>query len=126
MNDNLSNMTDSELSGAFAVEVAGYVRLNEVWVEDPIRKIGFDSSMLKFSTSMDAVLPWLAKRGWTEMSQSDMRNGKPSGECRWRVRLIHLGQFVEAIAPSLPRAACITLIMAARYESALPNVQAQR
>lgn len=118
----LNELTDAELSECFAVEVAGWRDI----VQNPIYKgvylSGFNDSIGKtesancgsrwgcpmFSTSADAVLPWLYKRHW-EVQQTS------SSKAPIRVLLDHSrGPCGEAT--TFARAACIALIEAKRRD----------
>lgn len=112
---NLNQLTDAELSAVFAVEVAGWKPLTEA---RPCYRWMVDDATLNdepvFATSMDAVLPHLelfsvmvermCYEAWSvTIDPSDAPDdGNDYG--------------VEAHSTTLPRAACIALILAARAE----------
>jgi hypothetical protein len=71
----LTNPTDDQLNAAFAEKVAGWTLRDEYWMTSPKRFAGRswlcgnkwmcgESELPPFTTSADAVLPWLEK--WNE------------------------------------------------------------
>jgi len=118
MSDELDTKTDGELSGVFAVGVAGWrddTELPNVFWRTKRkggegltleRKKGFD----KFATDANAVMPWLGKFGDAAASFC------PEDKGRWYVGITGFGgEFCEcAFASTFARAACVALIRAAR------------
>lgn len=107
----LNELTDAELSECFAVEVAGMFvhREGEIaytsWDKNPdFEKRNQRCSPLvpPFSTSADAVLPWLGKQPWSA-------DGEPES-----VKISIFDDFGNALsegtATTFARAACIALI----------------
>lgn len=101
----LTNPTDNQLNAAFAEKVAGWTlcwdedsggnRYEEWWngLEGPLDPI--------FTTSADAVLPWLGKMDaivTRSLSENDWRVVVPDGRCN--------------SGPSFPRACVIALLRA--------------
>lgn len=131
-NDNLGTLSDSLLSEAFAIEVAGWTKVRRT-----IRGAGaperepspygfppgknYECSVTPFATSADAVLPWLEKygvshqytpeRGHIFMLYSD---GFAHGaRCQYCV-----GHYMEpSPRTTFARAACLALIRARRAEA---------
>jgi hypothetical protein len=71
----LVNPTDRELDAVFAEKVAGwkYDESEKAWFHDGY----FDHRPLPFTQSADAVLPYLNKMEWWNISRSD----KPFSHC---------------------------------------------
>lgn len=113
--NNLNQLSDAELSVVFAVEVAGDSPDNVAWFTKAIAKGHVDPNALPYAHSMDAVLPFITKHGWAELIQWDMVNGIYAKSSRWKVSILVRG-LIEGESTSLPRAACIALILAARAE----------
>ena len=114
-NTQLEDMTDAELSEAFALEVAGWRKnIMDEW-EDTNGKAIWDDftdwpGNPNFATSADAVLPWLEKYGKFNIHHS---NGGI-----YEVEIDRLGQqpcnFYFGSATTMARAAAIALIKAKR------------
>jgi len=109
-NDSLSELTDAELSRAFAKEVCGWAVFRyegeaDWWFSDGVIKHG--SKLPAFATSADAVLPWLRECDhWCATEYN--------GYGLWLdVETPHVG---DTCAPTFARAACIALIKAKRAE----------
>lgn len=109
----LNELTDAELSECFAVEVAGWTKPNGMWTHPNGTPMGF---IPPFSTSADAVLPWLEKHlcvsvtwaanGWHVVIHTETGSGDDYD-------MPVLGQADDA---ALSRAACIALIEAKRRD----------
>jgi hypothetical protein len=123
MNDDLNNMSDDNISKIFAVEVAGWAihcRNTGCWVpREKADKIADNVLCFvgeeDFATSMDAVLPYLEKHAFRIE-----RLCQPDEYCVYIE--LPAGTYVKGCDSRLSKAACIALIMAARSDSALPNV----
>lgn len=116
MTDNLDQLTDAELDEVFAVEVAGWT-VDKSLCDDPqchmmhesICGPEGESITPHFSTSMDALMPWLET-----MDDATITRLGP----RWLVQM--LGGVTETETNSLPRAVCIALIRANRQTLSKP------
>ncbi len=109
MSTDLSQLTDAQLSEAFAVEVAGMERLTHtLWVFP-----GGLAQPLNFATSADAVLPYLKATGWTSYSGGD---ANPPFKAV-RVSVDRAGHDFDGYAPTFARAACIALLLARRAQN---------
>lgn len=122
--DNLDQPPDAELSEVFAVEVAGYKRFLDpacgfIW-KDAEGAVVIPRVRQRFATSADAVLPYIDALGWAEVNQWNQRDGKPTNERAWRVRVMARGSYIEGTAPTFARAACIALLRATRAEKGQP------
>jgi hypothetical protein len=144
MNDQLDQLTDAELSEAFAVEVAGWTWRHSPGAHAvPTRKMLCPPSYVSptawgelifkageglptaagiivdrfapfppFTTSADAVLPWLKKAGaWG--NKYSPAGGHEVSCYRWSGDKDRVEWF-GATAPTFARAACISLIRAKR------------
>lgn len=131
MNNQLNILTDADLSAVFAVEVAGWIPLTKAWCAQhkwmwPRYKWAtpdghpYDGDPI-FATSMDSVLPYIKKQGWSEIRQWNMEGLTMMTEPMWLVRLIADGNFIESESTALPRAACMALISVKRAENLLPR-----
>jgi hypothetical protein len=125
MKTDLNQLTDTGLSAAFAVEVAGYLQgtqsgPNGRWVHNGV--VWMCPSVLTFSTSMDDVLPWLSEATAVSIHRIYALNAEgyvdKSLPLKWRVTVYQDDDFkgFRNDADTLPRAACIALILAARAE----------
>lgn len=115
MTDELDSLPDAKLSEVFAMEVAGWKKVEDCGWSDSDDEMIWDYAEDElaspiFATSADAVLPWLMQiEWWGDGIKSKQRlvgvdvNTKP-------------GYCVQAIAPTFARAACIALIRAKRAQ----------
>lgn len=104
MSDTLDTFSDAELSEVFAREVAGWVRTDRVYDwQLPDGRI-LQGEVPIFAESVDALLPFIGVR-----SLQILRTLASS----WNVWIASVG---DVNAPTLPRALCISLILAARLE----------
>lgn len=109
---NLNQLSDTGLSAVFAVEVAGYLQHNQSgpngrWVHNGV--VWMCPSVLTFSTSMDAVLPYLERTLFRIE-----RLCQPDEYCVYIE--LPAGTYVKGCDARLSKAACIALILAARAE----------
>lgn len=108
----LNELTDAELNEAFAVEVAGWKRCRSPFQSksDPSSR-GWDDpkcygrkELPKWSTSADAVMPWLdATKHWGNLYLGNNH----------RIEIEHR---FSGTGPTFARAACIALIEQKRRE----------
>ena len=111
----LNELTDAELSECFAVEVAGWkipsgctnYRTRPDGVRVFFNTLTDNDPVPEFSTSADAVLPWLNKSEWNASSGDDGL---------FRVTVYSGEKVSTAMDVSFERAACIALIEAKRRE----------
>lgn len=107
----VSQLSDAELSGMFAVKVAGWPEnysTHKVYGRVLFR-LSEDNGLPEFAyfaTSADAVLPWLPP------GFHAFRSSKQPGD--WCVSLYQPGNLAahQTTAPTFPRAACIALLAA--------------
>ncbi len=121
--DSLESLSDQALSEVFACEVAGWKQFGDhspAWgcrtglppddVMQPCRP---------FSTSADAVLPFLEKHfvetEWCSPGQHHPND--PDGH-QWRIRIPGVLVGADGRAPTFARAACLALIKAHRAAKA--------
>lgn len=110
---DLNQLTDAELSAAFAVEVAGFTKIKNLWVTPG----GIPKLEVHFATSMDAVLPYLAARS----EYCEIRYGHGLWLCLIGPNELGISSYsastsTDARKTTMPRAACCALILAARAE----------
>jgi hypothetical protein len=117
MTDDLDSKTDAELNELFAVEVAGWTRMDHMLYDvGDYRGIGarersdgkWITNEVPFATSADAVLPYVEVDPTMEVSRTKL------GPPMWRVSSINRG---GCIHKSFARAACIALICCARNDA---------
>lgn len=109
MSDELDALSDAQLSEVFAVEVAGWTfREEHHWCfakgNDYARK-----GDLVFSTSADAVLPYLSAHCVTWRCM-----GYPDGSHGFILWPTSTSRDFQSSAPTFARAACIALLRAKR------------
>jgi len=113
--DALEKLSDAELNEIFAVEVAALENIH--WI-DHVRVYGGEypnvSSVPNFCSSADAVLPFLEKFDWVDISREheDLPNQWTVAISKQRDR----GQLYHAAHRLLSRAAALALIKAKRAE----------
>ncbi len=118
----LDQLSDSDLSAVFAVEVAGWTQMRRVvrGAGGPEREpspYGFppgknyEATVTTFATSADAVLPWLTKDGgcFKYTSALGLLTYFRDEKC------LHPYHY-DGQALTFPRAACLALIKAARAQ----------
>ena len=122
MTDELDTLTDTQLSEAFAVEVAGWTKnVHEGCDVIPYGYVDWEDAEGKthdkyptFATDANAVLPWMERAHCLASYLVVAEIG-----LRWTVGTIVVTKtldMIEGVAETLPRAACIALIRAKRKE----------
>lgn len=112
----LINPSDDELNAAFAEKVAGWFihpdcgRLCPPNLP-PAFNLGALPGVPAFTRSFDAVLPWLEKDGAWAMDWCPIISNR---DAAYKVWIRKKG--VEALGPSLPRAAVLALLRARGVE----------
>jgi len=119
-NTQLEEMTDAELSEAFALEVAGWTKDSDGdWWSAGGFVRDFSGNPM-FATSADAVLPWLEKKEVVEVIYNNNPNSCAAG---FSVKVSDAftedlkepkGRSGWVMAATFARAACIALIKAKR------------
>jgi hypothetical protein len=109
MTDNLSQLSDAELSKVFAVEVAGWTphAVEKKKCHDPEGLSCYWSDVPPFATSANDVLPWLNGYDWT----AESHNG-----AFVKVTVFWPSESTHFIAGTLAHAACAALILAKRAQ----------
>lgn len=125
----VSELSDAELSGMFAVKVAGWTRKGKVagdvftydkWHDEHGDCFDFDGGLIvpTFATSSDAVLPWLEKK---EIYEVIYNNNPYTGSKGVSIQVSDAftedlkeprGRSQWVNAPTFARAACIALLAA--------------
>ena len=117
MSDELESLTDGQLSEVFAVEFAGFTRIETtqcgvVW-KDAEGAVAQLRHIHRFATSADAVLPFLQKAPAPSLSFAPALG-------TWCVSITVIsGRYTREFLgydTTLARAACIALIRAARAQ----------
>lgn len=106
MNDGLDKMSDSDLSVAFAIQVAGWYYFNAGWRNSDDEAC----ESPRFSTSADAVMPWLEGNFYSVAFDPDEGYKITVVQNHWPKEPI----ITEGTSPTFARAACIALIRAKR------------
>lgn len=107
----LTNPTDGELNAAFAEGVAGWTRTNDGFWRSPDMAVGDDPKLfvdVQFIASFDAVLPWLLKTAWFNVSRSKERGA----HCEIDACHDASSRCFLAESESVPRACVIALLRA--------------
>lgn len=104
MSADLHALSDAQLSEVFAVEVAGWTRTERIYDWQIPGGIILQGGVPIFAESVDALLPFIGVRN-IQM----LRTLSTS----WNVWVASVG---DVNAPTLARALCIALILAARVE----------
>jgi hypothetical protein len=116
MKTELENLTDAQLSEAFAVEVAGWSKRNDGWFvpPSPTGLPWIAAEVKSFASSADYVMPFMNQH------TAELDHSRIAG---WHVR-IYQGSTprgrngYDATQPTFARAACIALIKAKRSSTA--------
>lgn len=112
MSMKLTNPTDEQLNAAFAEQVCGWKwrtfpdgACPEIkhWRDVYGNIVSIHWPKYSFTTSADAVLPWLEKRQWVRVELCAF------GEPKWGISVMH-GPI--GMADTFPRAATIALLRA--------------
>lgn len=124
MNNDLTRLTDVELSELFAIEVLGYVRYESLltgkasfYVDE--RRHRYENhpptvqpKELQFATNANSVMPYLMEKIWMAGTEATFEDGSEySNGVAIKFKMVGIE---PVIAPTFARAACIALINAAR------------
>lgn len=125
MTDSLDSLPDAKLSEVFALDVAGWKKVEDCGWSDSDDEMIWDYAEDElaspvFAKSADAVLPYIDAMGLAEVNQWLANFGEPIPVKKWHVRVLVRGQFVEGEATTFTRAACIALIRAKRAQKGTP------